>query len=60
MTGTPQDDRRADRLWALLTAEVREAQALREQMQAKEKRACELAAELRQLTASHQQEVQHA
>lgn len=48
---------RADRLWALLTAEVQEVQALREQIQAKEKRACELAAELRGIATSNQQEI---
>lgn len=59
MSAAPQSDARADRLWALLTAEVHEVQQLREQIQAKEKRASELAAELRTLTTSSQQEVQH-
>lgn len=59
MSAAPQSDARADRLWALLTAEVHEVQKLREQIHAKETRAAELAAELRQLTTSHEQEIQH-
>ena len=40
MTST---DAQADRLWALLTAEVREVQALRERVQAKDPLPCRVA-----------------